>query len=154
MCNIAFAQTDSNAIFESNKGKLPFPLKNSTYPDEFYIQAYKGCFRYTKSETSKEEPYLSFFRKKSEDVFAIFDAKVLIVEQIDSISYFVITKFGDYFISYVFLNKPKCQVGNFIKKGEIIASLSKNENENYSLDLYISKGMKNLDCKEWLFPIK
>ena len=151
MCNFVFAQKDSNSIFLSNKGKLPFPLKKSTFPEKFYNQIYRGCFQI---KGSKEENYLSLFRTENEDAFAIFEGEIVMIEEMDSTSFILMTQFEDYFIAYGGITKPIFKVGDFVKKGEKIASLSRNIDFVFRLDLFISKGLKDLDPKEWLLPIK
>ena len=150
MCNFAFAQIDSNAIFESNKGKLPFPLKKSTFSNEFYKQMGRGSFQ---PKNTRLNTYLSFIRNKSEEVYAIFDGKIIMIEEIDTCNYIITTKFEDYYISYLGLTETKFKVGDIIKKDQLISSLAKSYN-NYTLDLFISKSFTELNPKEWLLPIK
>ena len=131
----SFSQFDSTKVFKKLKGTLSKPLSN------FKIDT-----------PNHENPCdcMIFICDSAYSVHAIYDGVVVTVKKIEDM-FVVITKFGNYFITYSGLANPVISEGSFIKTGQTISSLEKTY-DHYELTLYISNRDKNFNPSEWLVP--
>ena len=135
------AQSDSSKIFRKAKGTLAFPISNVS-KIETYEQAINKIW--------EEQPIkrTTFISDSICDAEAIFGGVVLTVKEIDS-SYVLITKFGDYFITYFGLLKPNLFKGDFIKKGQFLSAVQKDFDNKYRLEIYLSTPKEDIDPFPW-----
>jgi hypothetical protein len=123
-------QVDSTKLFERSKGTLIYPVTHFISVSDCHpntnrslINPNKGIVFYTDS------PYLAT---------AVFEGAVVAVNHIGD-SYLLITKFGDYFLSYMGLTKPLFNIGDYILKGRAISRLLKRDEPNsYELEVYLT----------------
>jgi hypothetical protein len=68
--------------------------------------------------------------------------------------YSILTKFDSYFIAYSRLCKPEVIEGEFVVAGQSLGQVVKNRTEeNYTLEIMLLKGEKQLCAEKWLNPI-
>lgn len=134
----SFSQPDSSKIFKNAKGTLPYPISRLS---KFKIDPqnnYNSC------------DCIILICDSAYPVKAIYDGVVIAVKEIEDM-FVVMTKFGEYFITYSGLTKPNISEGDFVKAGQTISSIEKSYN-HYELTLYISNSHKNLKPSVWLVP--
>jgi hypothetical protein len=68
----------------------------------------------------------------------------------DSISFIIIIKYGDYYITYFPLDRRLFNIEDEIKAGEILGKIAKDIDNIYSLEIRLSKGEKDLFIKNWI----
>jgi hypothetical protein len=135
-----FAQKSVNKQFEASKGKWSSPLKHISLVED--------------NEKRKHAPVnmfdstLRLITDSAYNVFAVHDAKVVGVFEVNG-EYTVVSKYGDYFISYQRLSKPSFSEGAILKAGQCIASLVNRTESQYSLELTLTIESKELDAKTW-----
>ena len=130
----ALAQVDSNRVIEKTKGTWPYPLRSG-------ILLGPSTHRYLGKKAT-------FIGTNNDSVFAICSWQVVSIEQIESV-YLIITKYKDYFITYDGLKIPKLNIGDLVVKGKYIGNLTENLDEEFSLDVYLSKNSDELDMHLW-----
>ena len=132
------AQVDSSKLFESSFGKWVYPFTEIIKIETEADYKFSSCF------TSK----ISFYSNTNTTVNAVFDGKVVSVQKIEDI-YVIITMFGNYFIAYSGLSEPIVKKGDFIKSGQIISTLSKDYDDSFRLEIYLSNHSKFLNPHPW-----
>jgi hypothetical protein len=138
---LSFGQMDSTKLFESSKGKWPLPIPR-------YLKIYDNENR--KHFTINQfDSILRIITDSSYQVKAVHDGIVTAVIEVDG-EYTVHTNFGNYFITYSRLTKPNLINGEFIKAGQQLGQLIKDWTEdNYTLEIMLSKGTKQLSTEKW-----
>jgi septal ring factor EnvC (AmiA/AmiB activator) len=63
--------------------------------------------------------------------------------------YVIITRFGDYIITYTGITNPSIVKGDFITKGQPIGVLQKDLDEKFRVSLYLNKGEDQIDPFNW-----
>jgi hypothetical protein len=138
-----YAQKETNAIFESSKGRWPVPVP-----------------KYVKIENNEERKHYtanqfdSILRINTDSgyyVRAVHDATVIEVFNSDS-EYTIVTKFADYFISYSSFSRSNLLKGQKIKQGQIIGKLIKGDwiEKYFTLQIMLTKGRKQLSAFKWI----
>jgi hypothetical protein len=136
------AQSDSSKIFEHSKGHWKLPLTSFEKIDDYKEppKGFSGDFM---------GPEIAFYTDSPCVVHAVFDGTVVGVFQIGD-SYALMTRFGNYFITYAGLNTPTFKKGAFIKAGQIISGLYKYDSADYKLEVIISSTkIKRIDPYNW-----
>jgi len=138
---LSFGQTDSTKLFEKSKGKWPLPIPK-------YLKIYDN--ENLKHFTSNQfDSTLRIITDSSYQVKAIHDGTVKEIIEIKG-EYTVLTNFGNYFIAYSRLTKPDLIQGEFIKVGQQLGQVIKNRTEeNYTLEIMLTKGTKQLSASTW-----
>ena len=133
---------DSTTIFENSKGKWPLPLPK-------YLKIYDN--ENLKNFTANIfDSTLRIVTDSSYQVNGIHAGKIVAIYEIEG-EYSVLTKFGEYFIAYSRLSKPGLKEGEFIEAGHPLGQIVKNWTEdNYTLEIMLSKGTKELSAKKWI----
>ena len=136
------AQSDSSKIFEYSKGHWNPPLTSFKKVDD-YKEPPKGFIG------NFAGPEIAFYTDSPCPVHAVFDGTVVGVFQIGDY-YALMTRFGNYFITYAGLNKPNFEKGAFIQAGQIISDLYKYDSADYKLEVVISSKVdKWIDPYNW-----
>jgi len=135
-------QADSSKLFESSKGKWPIPVSK-------YLKIYDN--ENLKLFTSNQfDSTLRIIMDSSYQVTAVHDGTVTEVIKVGG-EYTVLTKFGNYFISYSRLKKPKIVKGVYLRAGQQLGHVIKDWTENnYTLEISLSKGEKQLSAENWI----
>lgn len=133
------AQSIKNIEFEKSKGHWPFPI---------------SCF----SQYISTEDYSSlccddlpmknivFFAGKNDSVNAVFKGSVQTVFSIGD-CFAVMVRFGDFYITYAYLDSPNVKKGDHITQGQYLGLLTQSCNE---LELLLSnKNDQLFEPCEW-----
>lgn len=135
--SISQTQQDSSVIFERHKKSLDQPLKNFT--------------RVTHPNVPNRDLFgkmVSYTTKNTDSVRAIFDGKIISVTEVGS-AYLLMTRFGNYYISYYGLAKPILKEGEIIKRNEFISKLSSTAFGQSFLTIQFYKDDVEVDPNEW-----
>jgi hypothetical protein len=123
-------QIDSSKIFEKSKGTWHYPINHFSKVSDCKITSRKILFTPIKN--------IVFTTDSAYPVTAVYEGKVVNIS-LNSGVYFLITKFGDYYLVYNGLEKPALQIGDYLLKGEKISILKNIENKNtYELEIYLT----------------
>lgn len=136
----SFAQKNDTKLFEKTKGKLPFPVCN------MYGVSDIRCARFGK-EINDPFNNISFTTDSAAEVRSVHKGKVKAVYVIGS-GYAVVTSFGDYFITYYPLAKPRLKKGDTVSPGQPISRISTVENPR-EINILISKKTTFIDPYQW-----
>ena len=128
------AQLDSNKIFEKSKGTWMRPLSSGTQ-----ILNSSGGFIHDKA---------TFTGMKDSSVFAVFDSRVIAIQKKDN-NYILITKFGEYTLTYFVLSAPVVKNFEFIKAGQYIGKLAEDDEGMFEIQIYLDKGPLRIDPNTW-----
>ncbi|HMH24518.1 MAG TPA: M23 family metallopeptidase [Puia sp.] len=138
----AMGQVDSNRAFLKSKGhwKVPISAYNKVLTDN-QTKYCVGCTRI---------PGISFFGDSALPVLAVFDGKVISVLMIADM-YGLVIRFGDYSIIYTGLSELRCQKGDKISAGQIIADLNDQSGaRNNEMDVMLAdKKGRFFDPEKW-----
>jgi hypothetical protein len=139
----AQSRGDSNKIFLSSKGHWSLPLSyiTSVMTENQRYAYFGGC----------SGPGIEFYTDRpTSPVLAVFGSVVIGVFIVGDESA-IMTRFGNYFITYVDITKSYVKKGDRIEAGQSIASLDSNSNHwGMGLGIIISdKNDKNFDPENW-----
>jgi Peptidase family M23 len=140
--NISFGQKSKNEIFEASKGKWEVPLPKFT-KIEYYKTLEHICDAHLDST-------FKIFTDSSYRVKAMHTGEVLFTCQIDSGNYFVIVKYGNYYLTYSNLSKILVKKGHTLKKNESLGIVGKDLDGIFCLDIFFSKREKDICPKNWI----
>ena len=133
-------QVDSSNIFLKSKGTWNYPIKN--------VSKIETIIDRNKEHGFTDPKNISFYANDCEDVKCVHEGKVILVTAIDTL-FVIITKFGDYYITYDGLSKTNIKVGDYILVGQEIGLLGKNFNDEFCINVYLSINDKGLDASVW-----
>lgn len=136
----SFSQKSDTKLFEKTKGNLPFPVCN------IYDVSDIRCARFGKKI---HDPFnnISFTTDSAAEVRSMHKGKVSGVYVIGN-GYAVVTNFGDYFITYYPLVKPKLKKGDTVSYGQPIARISSMDNPR-EINILISRNTTFIDPYKW-----
>ncbi len=144
--NISFGQKRENEIFKASKGGWEMPIKKYiNLTDNYTKRKY-----YTSTCSGQNDSLLIITTDSAYLVKSLHKGKVILVSQIDSNSFILTVKFGDYFLTYVSLGKVFVKNNDEINAGDIIGKIGKNLDNIYELDIFLSKRDKYLCAKNWI----
>jgi hypothetical protein len=135
-----FSQKSLNRLFESSKGKWQLPLKRILFvaDNEKLKHMTVNMFDST----------LRLITDSAYNVYSVHDAEVTAIFEVGG-EYSVITKSGDYFISYQRLSQPSFVKGEVLEAGQFIATLVNRADSQFSLELSLTKQGNELDISKW-----
>lgn len=135
--------------FESNKGKLPYPVT--------------GSFRVVKPFGKHKHPVLEYVTTDNPGIEietdagamarSVFDGTVSYVYQVNNeYNYVVILKHGEYITVYAGLETIAVKKGDSVKAGQALGSLftDVNDDDHAMLHFQVRKGSTKLNPQEWL----
>ena len=134
----SFSQINQNKQFEKCKGKLPYPV----------CSVYKYIDVDCKKCDVSPSPYTIAFRTDSAaEVRAVHDgyvAKIFLVED----GYAIVTRFGDYYVTYYPIVVPTLKKGDSILCGQPMSKVS-SPNHPAELNILMSKATIFIDPSKW-----
>ncbi len=139
LASISFGQKVENEIFEASKGKWKITLVN-----------YKTFSILENLNNAGIDLGLILLADSAYEVKALHEGKIILVTEIDSISFIITVKYGDYYITYFPLDRRLFKIEDYIKVGEILRKVAKDLNNLYSLEIRLSKVEKDLPIKNWI----
>jgi murein hydrolase activator len=121
--------------FESNKGKLPWPVDGGTVTGEFGIHEIPG----TKLKENNEGIFIK--TAIGSNVKCVADGEVSAIADLDGEYQAVLVKYGKYFTWYNRLQSVSVQRGQVVKAGTIIGKVGSNlQNEGqFEFQVFIEK---------------
>jgi septal ring factor EnvC (AmiA/AmiB activator) len=131
-----------NAIFESNRGRLPWPVERGYKIMSFGVTELPNKLKV-------DNPGLTIGSDIGSSVKAIFDGEVSSVTNIEDMQV-VILKHGRYFSTYSNLSGVNLSRGQVIHTGQVIGKVAANDEGVGSIDLIISNEKGNLNPETWL----
>jgi hypothetical protein len=139
---ISFSQKRENKIFEASKGKWEIPIKKYIQI-EYYKTLEHICDAHVDST-------LKIFADSAYDVKAMHQGKVTLISTVDSLQFFLLLKFGDYFIVYNSLDKIYVKQNEEIRKGQLIGKIGKDLDGIFNLEISLQKRHKDICPKNWI----
>jgi hypothetical protein len=139
---ISFGQRRENEIFEASKGKWKIPIKK--YSKLFDNEEMNHYPAYQFDST------LRIFTDSAYEVKALHKGKVILVSEIDSNSFILMVKFGNYFLTYASIEEVFVEKDEEINENQLIGKVGKNLDGIYELDIYLAKKEKELCAKNWI----
>jgi hypothetical protein len=134
----SFSQKAETWQFEKIKGKLPFPVCS------VYGFSDLKC---NKGPICTPRKNITFITDSAAEVRAIHNGQVCAVYNIEK-EYAVVTRFGDYYITYYPLTKTKLKKGDTIINGQPLAKISSADNAR-EINILMSKNTKFIDPYKW-----
>lgn len=131
--------------FESNKGKLPWPVVQGVITRPFGV--YSPMPGITMNSDGVE-----IATSKGAIARAVFDGTVSYVSDDPEYGRVIIIRHGEYFTVYRHLKDVFVKVGDKVKTKQTLGSISYDEqNQITDIELEIWKGQNKLDPQDWLF---
>jgi septal ring factor EnvC (AmiA/AmiB activator) len=132
--------------FESNRGKLPWPVTSGNIIGHFGRQQHAVMERIT-----VENDGIIIGTNKGASVRAIFQGEVRKVVIIPGGGALVIIRHGQYFTNYVRLQTVNVKTGDKVNTGQVIGTAGTNELENQGeVELQIYKGIAKQNPESWI----
>ncbi|HLA59821.1 MAG TPA: peptidoglycan DD-metalloendopeptidase family protein [Puia sp.] len=132
------SQVSQNIEFEQSKGKWPFPILHFT---KFINEEQR-----TSTVNDFAHKGIIFIPNQIDSVKAVFKGVVITIFPLGD-DFVVMTNYGDYFISYVNLDKPTVKKGDLINQGQFLGILSTSPGQ---LELMLTnRNNKEFDPYEW-----
>jgi len=132
--------------FESNRGKLPWPVTSGNIIGHFGKQQHAVMERIT-----VENDGIIIGTSKGAAVRAIFQGEVRKVVIIPGGGALVIIRHGQYFTNYVRLQTVNVKTGDKVTTGQVIGTAGTNELENQGeVELQIYKGIAKQNPESWI----
>lgn len=133
---LVLGQVDSNRIFLASKGTWKYPVVS--------CQEKKADIDLNHSDSLS----LYLIGDSAYPVGSIFEGVVILTTQYDDV-YLIIIKYGDYFIGYSNLTIPIVKKGDKVVRGQIIANMGKNLDEDFGIEIQLAKSGDDINIKPW-----
>jgi len=135
---VSFAQKSQNSQFEKSKGKLPFPV----------CTVYRHNAISCKKCDIIPSPYsITFSTDSAAEVRAIYDGIIVRIFSLED-DYAVVTKFGDYYITYYPLTDPVLKRGDLVLCGQPISRIGSSDDAPV-VNIVMSKTTTFIDPYRW-----
>jgi murein hydrolase activator len=134
-----------NNSFESNRGKLPWPVDNG------FVSIHFGSYQYEGTSLKGDNPGITIYTPSSGvSVKSVFDGEVVGVFNLgDGMA--VTIRHGKYFTTYSNLSSVSVNKGNDIKTGQVIGkAAAADEGKGGQVDFLLMIESKNVNPESWL----
>ena len=131
------------ASFESNRGRLPYPVDNG------YIAIGFGTYTVPGTKITGSQDFITFASPVGTTVKAVFEGEVVSVFDVDGM-YAVMLKHGKYFSTYSNLSSASVSNGQSIKVGQSLGRVGANIEGDGQLDFILTKESQLLNPQLWL----
>ena len=130
------------ASFESNKGKLPWPVDNGFVSTPFGKSTLPGNIVWSQDWITISSPIGSVVK-------AVFDGEVVSISDQNGVTT-VAVKHGNYITMYSNLSSITVSKGQTVSRGSTIGRVDANIEGEGSLEFILIKGSQNLNPSSWL----
>lgn len=131
------------ANFESNRGKLPFPVDNGYIVGNFGSNVVPGTsIKYT-------QDFITISSPVGTSVKACFDGEVMSVYDIGGMTAITI-KHGKYFTTYSNLSSANVSKGQQVKTGQLIGKVGENLDGDGELNFILVRELQFINPTGWL----
>lgn len=131
--------------FETNKGKLPWPVDRGMITGRFGNQPHPVIKSIVISNNG-----IDITAPPGQEVSAIFDGKVVGKKIIPGFDYMIIVQHGSYYSVYSRLLKSNVSLGDNVRTGQVIGSLQSEATSNPKLHLEVWKNKKQMNPELWI----
>lgn len=129
--------------FESNRGKLPWPVEKGN------IKLHFGFYEIPGTKIRGNNPGLTLETESGASVKAVFDGEVSTVFDIEGNSA-VLIRHGKYFTTYSNLASVTISKGQQVKTGQVIGRAGVNADGNGEIEFLLNQDNRNLDPEAWI----
>jgi septal ring factor EnvC (AmiA/AmiB activator) len=129
--------------FESNKGRLPFPVDNG------YISGNYGTNTVPGTSVKYTQDFITITSPVGTSVKACFDGEVMSVYDVGGMTAVTI-KHGKYFTTYSNLLSASVSKGQQIKTGQIIGKVGENLDGDGELNFILARELQFINPTSWL----
>jgi septal ring factor EnvC (AmiA/AmiB activator) len=131
------------ANFESNKGRLPFPVDNG------YISGFYGSNVVPGTSIKYNQDFITISSPVGTSVKACFDGEVMSVYDIGGMTA-VTLKHGKYFTTYSNLSTANVSKGQQVKTGQLIGKVGENLDGDGELNFILARELQFINPTGWL----
>ncbi|MBT31284.1 MAG: hypothetical protein CMO01_16640 [Thalassobius sp.] len=132
-------------IFEENKSNLIWPVKEGFISSHFGKQEHPVLAKIWVDNLG-----VDITTKENEDVYAVFEGKVVAVTKVPGMHYMVTLQHGEYFTVYARLQEVKVKPGQQVKQLAPIGTVANNQDGVASLQFQVWHNQSKLNPEDWL----
>ena len=132
--------------FESNKGKIPWPIRKGVISEKFGVH-YHPVYKNLKMPQNNG---VTFTTEREAEVFCVFGGVVKQIVVIPGYNQCVLVQHGEYFTFYCKLSKVYVKSGQKLKAGDPIGILEADGKSGSTLHFQIWKGTEKQNPELWL----
>jgi len=131
------------ASFESNRGRLPYPIDNG------YVAIGFGPYTVPGTKITGSQDFITFASPVGTSVKAVFGGEVVSVFDVGGM-FAVMLKHGKYFTTYSNLSSTSVTKGQDVKPGQVIGKVGANLEGDGQLDFILTREAVMLNPQQWL----
>jgi septal ring factor EnvC (AmiA/AmiB activator) len=129
--------------FESNRGRLPFPVDNG------YVSIPFGEYTVPGTNIRGSQDFITIAAAVGTTVKSVFDGEVVSVFDVGGMSA-VMIKHGKYFTTYSNLSSAQVSKGQAVKVGQLVGRVGENLEGDGQLDFILTREAQMLNPQSWL----
>ncbi|MFN5333980.1 MAG: peptidoglycan DD-metalloendopeptidase family protein [Bacteroidota bacterium] len=129
--------------FESNRGRLPFPVDNG------YVSIPFGEYTVPGTNIKGSQDFITIASPVGTAVKSVFDGEVVSIFDVGGMSA-VMIKHGKYFTTYSNLSSAQVSKGQTIKVGQVLGRVGENLEGDGQLDFILTREAQMLNPQSWL----
>jgi septal ring factor EnvC (AmiA/AmiB activator) len=129
--------------FESNRGRLPFPVDNG------YVSIPYGSYTIPGTNIKGSQDFITIASPIGTAVKSIFEGEVVSVFEVGGMNA-VMLKHGKYFTTYSNLGAVNVSKGQSVKIGQLLGKVGENLEGEGQLDFILSREAQMIDPQSWL----
>ncbi len=129
--------------FESNRGRLPFPVDNG------YVSIPFGEYTVPGTNIKGSQDFITIASPVGTAVKSVFEGEVVSVFDVGGMSA-VMIKHGKYFTTYSNLSSAQVSKGQNVKVGQILGRVGENLEGDGQLDFILTREAQMLNPQSWL----
>jgi septal ring factor EnvC (AmiA/AmiB activator) len=129
--------------FETNRGRLPFPVDNG------YVSIPFGEYTVPGTNIKGSQDFITIASPVGTTVKAVFEGEVVSVFDVGGMSA-VMIKHGKYFTTYSNLSSAQVSKGQSVKVGQVVGRVGENLEGDGQLDFILTREAQMLNPQSWL----
>jgi murein hydrolase activator len=134
--------------FESNRGRLPWPVERGVITDQFGKHKHAVATR-----VEIENNGIDIQTSTGARARAVFDGKVTTIIPMAGVGQTVLIQHGTYFTVYARLASVTVSVGQTVSTKDVIGTVSNNEDGVAVMNFQIWKSQQKLNPTSWIMPM-